>query len=87
MPALLFDWNMQGFNDTAVANCRNGVPNQDRAAIISNLIEHGATNYENMNVLFIFRDGHAIGGWGANIEVNLPWYCRSYSLLSVFWLL
>ncbi|GES91717.1 hypothetical protein GLOIN_2v1675007 [Rhizophagus clarus] len=26
MPALLFDWNGLGVNDTAIANCRNGEP-------------------------------------------------------------
>ncbi|PKK76133.1 hypothetical protein RhiirC2_772860 [Rhizophagus irregularis] len=32
MPALPFDWNIKGFNDTAVANCPNGVVHQIQAA-------------------------------------------------------
>ena len=28
MCALMFDWNLTGFNDTDVPNCRNGVAGQ-----------------------------------------------------------
>ncbi|CAG8539186.1 22823_t:CDS:2 [Rhizophagus irregularis] len=54
MPALPFDWNIKGFNDTAVANCPNGVVHQIQAAIIANLVANGATNHGNKNILFIF---------------------------------
>ena len=70
----LFDWNMLGFNDTAVANCRNGVVGQNQAAIIANLIANGATNYRNENILFTFRNVNAIGNWSENVGVNLRWY-------------
>ncbi|CAG8825458.1 7951_t:CDS:2, partial [Racocetra persica] len=72
MPALLFDWNNAGFNDTAVLNCRNGIATQTQASIIANLLANGATNYGNLNILFVFRDGHAIGDWAENVETNLP---------------
>ncbi|GES92361.1 hypothetical protein GLOIN_2v1560574 [Rhizophagus clarus] len=50
MPALIFDWNVLGFNDTAVTNCHSGIVNRYNC-------EHGATNYRNKN---IFQDGSAI---------------------------
>ncbi|RIB07488.1 hypothetical protein C2G38_2045962 [Gigaspora rosea] len=74
MPALLFDWNQAGFNDNPnVPNCRNGVAGQTQGAIIANLIANGAIDFMNLNILFIFQDGHAIGTWGRNVAVNLPW--------------
>lgn len=63
MPALLFDWNDLGFNDTAVTGCRNGVAVQTKAAVFANLVANWATNYKNKDVLFTFRDGGAIGTW------------------------
>lgn len=60
MSALLFDWNDLGFNDTAVAGCRNGVAVQTKAAVVANLVANGATNYKNKDILFTFRDGGAI---------------------------
>ncbi|CAB4378347.1 unnamed protein product [Rhizophagus irregularis] len=54
MPALPFDWNIKGFNDTAVANCPNGVVHQIQAAVIANLVANGATNHGNKNILFSF---------------------------------
>ena len=74
MPALIFIWNDAGFNDTTVPNCRNGVAGQTKTAIITNLIAYGATNFRNMNTLFIFPKGEAIGKWARNVETNLPWY-------------
>ena len=66
---LLFDWNMAGFNDTAIADCRNGVAGQNRAAIVANLVAaNEATNYGNMNVFFTFRDGAAIGTCAENVN-------------------
>ncbi|CAG8729490.1 5238_t:CDS:2, partial [Gigaspora rosea] len=74
MPALLFDWNQASFNDNPnVPNCRNGVAGQTQGAIIANLIANGAIDFMNLNILFIFRDGHAIGNWHSNVAVNLPW--------------
>ncbi|CAB4394000.1 unnamed protein product [Rhizophagus irregularis] len=60
MSALLFDWNDLGFNDTAIAGCRNGVAVQTKAAVVANLVANGATNYKNKDILFTFRDGDAI---------------------------
>jgi hypothetical protein len=71
MSALLFDWNMLGFNDTSVANCRNGILNQDRDAIIANLVAHGAINYRNKNILFTFQDDSAIGTWSQDVNTSL----------------
>ncbi|CAG8605181.1 13170_t:CDS:2, partial [Ambispora gerdemannii] len=76
MPALLFDWNQAGFNDTKVPNCRNGVAGQTQGAIITNILANGATDFRNLNLLFIFRDGQAIGDWHSNVAVNLPWAKR-----------
>ncbi|CAG8546941.1 5412_t:CDS:2, partial [Cetraspora pellucida] len=73
MPALLFDWNQAGFNDTNVPNCRNGVAGQTQGTIIANILAHGATDFMNKNILFIFRNGQAIGTWHRNIAMNLPW--------------
>ncbi|CAG8476251.1 17423_t:CDS:2 [Cetraspora pellucida] len=74
MPALLFDWNDAGFNDTAVPNCRNGITGQTKASIIANLLANGATNYRNQDILFIFPNGLTIGDWYWNLVTNLPWY-------------
>ena len=74
MPALLFDWNQAGFNDTNVPNCRNGIAGQTQGAIIANILANGATDFMNLNILFIFPDGQAIGTWHSNIAVNLRWY-------------
>ncbi|CAG8785490.1 7309_t:CDS:1, partial [Racocetra fulgida] len=38
MPALLFDWNDAGFNDTVTSNCRNGIATQTKASIIADLL-------------------------------------------------
>jgi hypothetical protein len=74
MPALLFDWNNPGFNDTAVAGCRGGTAGQTKAAVIANLVANGATNYKNKDILFTSRDGGAIGTWSQNVDTNLAWY-------------
>ncbi|CAG8674072.1 4746_t:CDS:2, partial [Acaulospora colombiana] len=74
MPALLFDWNQAGFNDTNVPNCRNGVAGQTQGAIVANLLANGATDFMNLNILFVFQNGQAIGTWHKNVAVNLPWY-------------
>ncbi|CAB4383307.1 hypothetical protein RhiirA5_366965 [Rhizophagus irregularis] len=72
MPALVFEWNLAGFNDVATApGLRNGVANQDKATIIANLTENGATNYN--NIVFTFPNGNAIGAWVDQIHVNIPW--------------
>ncbi|CAG8618651.1 13446_t:CDS:2 [Ambispora gerdemannii] len=73
MPALLFNWNQAGFNDTNVPNCRNGVAGQTQGSIIANLLANGATDFMNLSILFIFPNGHAIGAWGRNVSMNLPW--------------
>lgn len=74
MPIILIDWNDAGFNDTHVPNCRNGLAGQTQAAIIQNLLANRAVNFRNMNRLFVFPDGEAIGDWGVNITTNLSWY-------------
>ncbi|CAG8557649.1 6974_t:CDS:2 [Ambispora leptoticha] len=73
MLALLFDWNQAGFNDTNVPNCHNGVAGQTQEAIIANLLANGATDFMNLNILFIFPNGQAIGTWCRNFAANLPW--------------
>ena len=74
MPALLFDWNQAGFNDTATLNCRNGVAGQTEASIMANLIASEATNFRGLNILFIFPNGDSIGTWADNIKANFVWY-------------
>ncbi|RHZ87174.1 hypothetical protein Glove_40g58 [Diversispora epigaea] len=34
-PALIVQWNNNGFNDTGIANCRNGIPGQTKQAMIN----------------------------------------------------
>ncbi|CAG8595765.1 6223_t:CDS:2 [Paraglomus occultum] len=63
MPALLFDWNIAGFN----------VRGQTPAAIVASLIASGAVDYGNLGTLFTFRDGDHIGQWTLNVRTNLPW--------------
>ncbi|CAJ0636713.1 10322_t:CDS:2, partial [Entrophospora sp. SA101] len=75
MPALLFIWNNAGFNDTTVPNCRNGAMGQTQATIIANLVTNGAINYRNMNTLFIFQNGEAIGDW-AKTQAGVPNICH-----------
>ena len=69
MLALVFDWNLAGFNDVASVH---GVAGQNRAAIIANLVANDARNYN--NVVFTFPNGTAIGAWIDQICVNIPWY-------------
>ncbi|CAG8551134.1 8514_t:CDS:2, partial [Acaulospora morrowiae] len=76
MPALLFDWNQAGFNDTKVTHHRNGIMGQTQRAIIANILAYGATNFMNLNILFIFRNGQAIEAWYRNIDVDLFWAKR-----------
>jgi hypothetical protein len=76
---LLFHWNNLGFNDVpASPNLRNGVAGQTQQAIVANLIAHGATDYRNHGILFIFPSDEAIGTWSRNISVNLTWYEIQY---------
>jgi len=79
MPALLFDWNNLGFNDDPTApNLRNGVAGQLQLAIVANLITHGAIDYRNYGILFIFPNDTAIGTWARNVSASLPWYEIQY---------
>ncbi|KAF0555272.1 hypothetical protein F8M41_017658 [Gigaspora margarita] len=73
MPALLFNWNQAGFNDSNVPNCCNGVAGQTQGAIIANLLANEATDFMNLNILFVFPNGQAIGTWYRNVAMNLPW--------------
>ncbi|CAG8577585.1 2152_t:CDS:2 [Paraglomus occultum] len=63
MPALLFDWNIAGFN----------VRGQTPAAIVASLVASGAVDYGNLGTLFTFRDGDHIGQWTRNVRTNLSW--------------
>jgi len=74
MPALMFDWNQDGFNDTPVTNCRNGVVGQTKVTLINNILTYGATDFRNMNIFFIFPKGEAIGDWANNVVANFHWY-------------
>ncbi|RHZ88229.1 hypothetical protein Glove_25g13 [Diversispora epigaea] len=82
MPALIFDWNDDGFNDDpSNPNCRNGVPFQTKETLIANLLANGATNYKNF--IFAFENGEAIGRWSSQIprwaknQTGTPNVCRS----------
>ncbi|CAG8639099.1 26816_t:CDS:2, partial [Dentiscutata erythropus] len=84
MPALVIGWNDAGFNDTATPNLHNGVAGQTKAAIIADLIAGGAIDFQNHNILFIFRSDIAFGSWAENVETNLRWYGTiTYILVSL----
>jgi len=46
MPALVFNWNLAGFNGiSAIQNCHNDVAGQIQVVIIANFIANGAIQY------------------------------------------
>ncbi|CAJ0926713.1 464_t:CDS:10 [Entrophospora sp. SA101] len=59
-PALLIRFDNNGFNDTAVLNCRNGVPGQTQGALIAYIVGSGGVNFRGLNKLFLFRSCLAI---------------------------
>ncbi|RHZ87134.1 hypothetical protein Glove_40g73 [Diversispora epigaea] len=44
-PALIMQWNDNGFNDTRIANCRNGIPRQTKQAIINFIVNNGGVDF------------------------------------------
>ncbi|CAB4406337.1 unnamed protein product [Rhizophagus irregularis] len=67
-PAILIQWNANGFNDTAVTNCRNGVPGQTQAAIVNYIVGNGSVNFNGLNTLFLFKNNLAI----TNCQYQFP---------------
>ncbi|GES73026.1 hypothetical protein GLOIN_2v1883137 [Rhizophagus clarus] len=59
-PAILIQWNANGFNDNAVANCRNGVPGQTQADIVNYIVGNGGVDFNGLNTLLLFRNNLAI---------------------------
>ncbi|RHZ87147.1 hypothetical protein Glove_40g179 [Diversispora epigaea] len=48
-PALIVQWNDNGFNDTRIANCRNGIPGQTKQAIINFIVNNGGVDFRGEN--------------------------------------
>ncbi|PKY48932.1 hypothetical protein RhiirA4_464685 [Rhizophagus irregularis] len=44
-PAIFIQWDNNGFNDTPMANCRNGVPGQTQAALIAHIVGSGGVDF------------------------------------------
>ncbi|CAG8781565.1 18568_t:CDS:1, partial [Gigaspora rosea] len=59
-PAIFIQWNDNGFNDTQIANCRNGVASQTKVAIINYIVGCGGVDFNGLNELFLFRSPLAI---------------------------
>ncbi|CAG8645781.1 10752_t:CDS:1, partial [Diversispora eburnea] len=59
-PAIFIQWNNNGFNDTPMANCRNGIADQTKAAIINYIVGSGGVDFNDLNELFLFRSPMAI---------------------------
>ncbi|CAJ0844527.1 12666_t:CDS:2 [Entrophospora sp. SA101] len=59
-PALFIQLDNNGFNDTAVLNCRNGVLGQTQYALIVYIVGCGGVNFRGLNTLFLFRNNLAI---------------------------
>lgn len=78
-PAILIQWNANGFNDTAVKNCRNGVPGQTQAAIVNYIVGNGGVNFNGLNTLFLFRNNLAI----TNCQYQFPSWYENFQLF--FW--
>ncbi|CAG8455852.1 9309_t:CDS:2 [Scutellospora calospora] len=63
-PVLIIKWDDRGFNDVpTVPGCRNGVPGQTKAAIITHLVTNGAVDVYGLNLIFMFRNSDALGQW------------------------
>src|SRR5438128_11719248 len=60
-PAIFIQWNNNGFNDTPMANCRNGVAGQTQPAVVNYIVGSGGTDFNGLNTLFLFRNNLAIG--------------------------
>ncbi|CAG8661838.1 16025_t:CDS:2 [Funneliformis mosseae] len=58
--AIFIQWNHQGFNDTTMLNCRNGVYGQTQDAIVTYIVENGGVNFNDMNTMFLFKENFAI---------------------------
>jgi len=70
-PAIFIQWNNDGFNDTAVADCRNGVPGQTLAELIRYIVGSGGVNFHGLNTLFLFREALVL----SQCQSGLPlWY-------------
>ncbi|CAG8490116.1 10689_t:CDS:1 [Diversispora eburnea] len=59
-PAIFILWNATGFNDTPLANCRNGVPGQTQGAVVNYILGSGGRDFNGLNTLFLFRNNLAI---------------------------
>ncbi|RUS29923.1 hypothetical protein BC938DRAFT_480066 [Jimgerdemannia flammicorona] len=55
-PAIAIAWNPAGFNDVPVTpGCRNGVPGQTLAALVTYFVASGDVDVHNLHILFMFR--------------------------------
>ena len=70
-PAIFIQWNNDGFNNTPVANCRNGVPGQTLTELIRYIVASGGVNFRGLNTLFLFREGLVLSQCQSGIPL---WY-------------
>ncbi|CAG8537678.1 14839_t:CDS:2, partial [Cetraspora pellucida] len=83
-PALIIQWDDRGFNDVpTVPGCRNGVPGQTKAAIITHLVTNGTVDIYGLNLVFMFRNPdalsqceHTIPAW-ARHQPGIPDVCNA----------
>ncbi|CAG8465523.1 590_t:CDS:2 [Funneliformis mosseae] len=81
--AIFIQWNHQGFNDTTMPNCRNGVYGQTLDAIVAYIVGSGGVNFYDMNTLFLFKGNFAIAScqygfphWSHH-QTGIPDVCHS----------
>ena len=70
-PAIFVQWDTRGFNDTATANCRNGVAGQTLLNLIGYITGSGGANFRNLDTLFLFRTNLGLSQCQAGLPV---WY-------------
>ena len=60
-PLLIIYWNDAAFNDNpAVPNCRNGIPGQNRTALVNHIKNNGGTEVLTSGFIFRFANSQAI---------------------------
>ncbi|GBB94478.1 hypothetical protein RclHR1_23610002 [Rhizophagus clarus] len=59
-PAIFIQWDNNGFNDTPIADCCNGVPGQTQATLIAHIVGSGGVDFNGLHTFFLFRNTLAI---------------------------
>lgn len=76
-PAIFIQWDNNGFNDTPMANCRNGVPGQTQGAVVNYIVGSGGVNFNGLNTMFLFRNCTGI----ANCQYGFPLWYENFSFM------